>query len=191
MQIFFRHFPSDLFPEFAKQFNLRRRIWRRGYYDPRSLKKLATKLSMMNQSGQYHLSWCNILAMDFVMATLSGLPQENESEPTMSAGILRALEYMEQHYAEPVGVTEFAAAAGYSIRRFSTRFRLELQDSPMHFFSSIRLGHAHELLIHGSSTSETAHKCGFSCPQYFCRCFQLAFGISPGEFQRNPFHQGI
>lgn len=188
VQIFFHRFPPDLFPEPAKIFNLFRGAVRCGKIPLRELESLAERIRKEQRNGGvFRTSALRLLCLDFVMLCLSGMRDSDLPEAEIRPELLRALEFMEHHYAEPLGVPDFAAEAGLSVRAFSELFRTALKTSPMQFFNSIRLAHAQELLLKGESILRTSQLCGFSSPQYFCRCFREASGTTPGQFRVNPF----
>ena len=92
---------------------------------------------------------------------------------------------MEQHYAEPLGVPDFAAQAGLSVSRFNELFRRSTGLSPMRYFNEIRLCHAETALRAGESVENAARQAGFSSSGYFCRCFKNYTGRTPGEFRND------
>ena len=188
MQIFFRRFPHDLLPELADRYNLRRGIFRTGHGSPERFQRIAGDfLRKAHDTAPFGKSWRSVLGLEFVLSALCALEKEPGGKREILPGIIRALEFMEEHFAEPLGVAEFAAAAGLSESRFATLFRRETGTTPMSFFNSVRLGHAQCFLLNGASVDEAARQAGFSSPQYFCRYFRKQTGLSPGAFRSNPF----
>lgn len=188
IQIFFRRFPPDLLPEFARRFNLRRGICRSGHISVAVLKRILSHIR--NDAGNtcpYGKSWRSLLGMEFIVNALSDLPPEPETVPHIHPKILRTLEYMEEHFAEPLAIADFAALAGLSENRFAEVFKQETGSPPMQFFNSIRLGHAQGFLLNGAGIAEAALAAGFSSVQYFCRFFRKNTGITPGAFRNAPF----
>ena len=102
----------------------------------------------------------------------------------------QVMEYMEEHFAEPLSIADFAEKAGLSESRFEVVFRKAAGCSPMQFFKAVKLGHAQSFLLYGHSVKESSILAGFSSVPYFCRCFQQSLGITPGEFKKNPFTKG-
>lgn len=191
MQIFFRRFPPDLLPEFAERFNLRRGICRTGHVEPSVLERiLADFQKNAGNSKPYGNSWRVLLGLDFMVSVLTGLPPEPDGKPHMHPGIQRTLEYMEEHFAEPLGIADFADFAGLSESRFAAVFKMETGSAPMQYFNSVRLGHAQSFLLNGATVEETAQAAGFASVQYFCRCFRKITGVTPGEFRLAPFAHG-
>ncbi len=188
MQIFFRRFPHDLLPELANRFNLRRGIFRTGHGSTERFSQIAEDfLQKAGDTAPFGKSWRSVLGLEFALTALSSLKEEPEEQQEVLPGIIRALEFMEEHFAEPLGIAEFAEVAGLSESRFATVFRNETGITPMHFFNTVRLGHAQSFLLNGSSVDDAARLAGFSSPQYFCRYFRKQTGVSPGFFRSNPF----
>ncbi len=191
MQIFFRRFPHDLLPELADHFNLRRGIFRTGHGSVDGFARIAADfLQKARDADPLGKSWRSVLGLEFALTALSDLQEKTEERQAILPGIIRALEFMEEHFAEPLGVAEFAEAAGLSESRFATLFHRETGTTPMHFFNTVRLGHAQSFLLNGASVDEAAERAGFSSPQYFCRYFRKQTGFSPGAFRANPFAHG-
>ena len=188
MQIFFRRFPHDLLPELADRFNLRRGLFRTGHGSADGFARIAADfLRKARDTDPLGKSWRSVLGLEFALAALSSLHEEPGKQREILPGIIRALEFMEEHFAEPLGVAEFAEAAGLSESRFATVFHRETGTTPMRFFNTVRLGHAQSFLLNGASVDEAAKQAGFSSPQYFCRYFRKQTGVSPGTFRSNPF----
>ena len=97
------------------------------------------------------------------------------------------MEFMEEHFSEPLGVADFAQVAGLSESRFAANFKAETGEAPMHCLNAIRLGRAQGLLLNGGSVEEASRASGFSSVQYFCRVFRRSIGMTPGEFRKTPF----
>lgn len=188
MQIFFRRFPPEQLPEPAERFNLRRGIFRTGHAPPEEFERIA-RAFLVNAADDAPLgrSWRNVLGQEFVVTALSCLSDGQEGGRLLHPEIVRILEFMEQHFSEPLGVAEFAEQAGLSLSRFSAIFRAETGSSPMQFFNAVRLGRAQGFLLDGATVEEASRRSGFSSVQYFCRVFRKHTGVSPGSFRAAPF----
>lgn len=188
MQIFFRRFPRELLPEYAERFDFRRDIFIRGMADRETLEKISRDLpEKCAETERAPRSNKIFYALEFMLAALSGAPEDDLPKTRRNRQIEQVMEYMEKHFAEPLGIADFAAMAGLSESRFEAVFRETAGCSPMKFFNAVRLGHAQSFLLDGHTVKESALLAGFSSAPYFCRCFRQSLGISPGEFQKNPF----
>lgn len=94
--------------------------------------------------------------------------------------ILATTSYMENHYAEQLDLSDFAAHSGYSVRHFTRLFCLYHQVSPMDYFNQIRLRHAIALLQNSELTMfDIATLCGFSVTVFFQK-----FSVSISDTRR-------
>lgn len=95
------------------------------------------------------------------------------------------VEYIDQHYAEPITVSDLARVAGLSISQFERRFRSVFQQTPSRFLIRYRLTRASQMLVGGDATlSHIAQEVGFYDHSHFSREFQKLFGTSPGRYRK-------
>ena len=189
VQLFFRRFPENLLPEFAGIFNFRREFFLSGKVNSNSLTELIEELRTLSEGEEIlQHSLENLLPLNFIMKILKHTVScEDFSGKSIPSRLLRALEYMEKHYSEPLGVPDFAAIAGISVSRFNELFCSNMGIPPMRYFNEIRLSHAQVELLCGASVIEAAARSGFSSSSYFCRCFKNSTGLTPGEFQMRSY----
>ncbi|MEM6885530.1 MAG: helix-turn-helix domain-containing protein [Verrucomicrobiota bacterium] len=96
-----------------------------------------------------------------------------------------ALDYINQHYSEPIEVSELAQVAGLSLSQFERRFRTVFEQTPARFLIRYRLTRASQMLVHSDSTlSHIAHEVGFYDHSHFSREFQKLFGMAPGKYRK-------
>jgi transcriptional regulator GlxA family with amidase domain len=92
------------------------------------------------------------------------------------------MDYMVDHLAEPVTVTEVAAECGISPRSLQAAFRRELGTTPVRWLKSQRLERAHALLASGApglSVTDVAYRCGFFHLGEFGAAFRAKYGTPP------------
>lgn len=101
----------------------------------------------------------------------------------------RARLWLEDHYAEPVTVTDLARAVGISVRQLQHVFGERFGVTPTETLRAIRLMQARRILQ--DSTSDTyptiaavAHRCGFSHLSRFAIAYRDRFGESPSDTLR-------
>ena len=95
------------------------------------------------------------------------------------------LQYIRDHYAEPVTLRQVANAAFISRNSALEIFRKGIGQSPIAYMIRYRLQRAAQLLrTTEKAVSIIAYETGFSNPGYFCRKFKEAFGMSPNAYRK-------
>ncbi len=96
-----------------------------------------------------------------------------------------ALNYMENHYREPLTLKEIAAQAFLGTSRFSEIFRRHTGLAPMHYLQRLRGEKAENLLQYTDlEISQIADLLGFASIHYFSRFFRKYAKKSPTAFRR-------
>jgi len=94
------------------------------------------------------------------------------------------IEYMHSRLAEPVRLEEFASKAGLSVSHFSDLFREQVHQSPLSYFTQLKIRAACRLLdLTGKPVKVVAVETGYSDPYYFSRVFKKVMGISPDKYR--------
>ncbi|MCJ8504309.1 helix-turn-helix transcriptional regulator [Kocuria flava] len=112
-------------------------------------------------------------------------PDGASEHRAVPAAVRRAVAYMEEHLAEPIGLAEIAAAARLSPRGLQAAFRRALDTTPLAHLRLLRLEAAHvELLSADPSTSTVAGiaaRWGFAHPGRFAAVYRERYGHGPAE----------
>ena len=91
---------------------------------------------------------------------------------------------MYQHCSQQWTNEQLAAQANLSTSRYIQLFTEIHHTSPLKFLNNIRMNMARELLSTCKlGVSEVAAMCGFQSPQYFCRMFRKATGMTPTQYR--------
>ena len=91
---------------------------------------------------------------------------------------------MYQHCSQQWTNEQLAAQANLSTSRYIHLFTEIHHTSPLKFLNNIRMNMARELLSTCKlGVSEVAAMCGFQSPQYFCRMFRKATGMTPTQYR--------
>ncbi len=94
------------------------------------------------------------------------------------------VDYISQHYNEPIEVADLARVASLSVSQFERRFRTVFEQTPSRFIIRYRLTRASQILVHSEATlSRIAQEVGFYDHSHFSREFQKLFGMSPGRYR--------
>ncbi len=98
----------------------------------------------------------------------------------------KALIYMNEHYSEPITLSDAAAAAGISAAHLSSLFSDTLGSGFREQLMKMRIDAGKRLLESTeASLSDIAFSLGFADQSHFCRVFRHLTGTTPGKY-RNP-----
>jgi len=117
--------------------------------------------------------------------------EKAKEKRNLSATLKRALQYMENHFAEPISLDQVADILGIAPASLSRLFSEELGTGFARTLIEYRLNRAKELLRQGSvSVKEVSIACGYQDPNYFARLFKNWIGMTPTEYmdflKKNP-----
>lgn len=95
-------------------------------------------------------------------------------------GVHRAQDFLIDHVAEHISLSELASIAGVSTRGLNRAFKEATGLTPVQYHQRLRLELAATLLSHPAFRMEDiALKCGFEDVRHFRRLWQRQFGMSP------------
>jgi AraC-like DNA-binding protein len=98
-----------------------------------------------------------------------------------------ALEYVKEHYTEPLRLDRVARIAGFAPSHFSRLFSQRERMSFEHYVQALRIERAKHLLISTDiDATRVADLSGFRSLQYFCRVFRRQVGKTPLEYRAEP-----
>ena len=95
--------------------------------------------------------------------------------------------FMENHYAEKIGVGTIAASAFMSRFHYIRVFQQIYGMTPRQYLRDLRISKAKELLKKGHSVSEVCFAVGYESLPTFSKVFKLGTGRSP-KLYREPEH---
>ena len=99
--------------------------------------------------------------------------------------IMHALEYIQEHYAEPINIDALAKSLFVSSDHFRKNFKRVTGTSPVKYINNLRVRHAMDLLKNPSMRiSSIAAQTGFGDINNFTRCFTRINHISPSAFRK-------
>lgn len=97
----------------------------------------------------------------------------------------QAIEYIEKHLNEPIGLSDVSRETGYSYYHMTRLFSSVLGESVGRYINRRRLYNASKQLIHSNRrVIDIALDCGFETPEAFSRAFKAAFGSSPVDYRK-------
>jgi two-component system response regulator YesN len=96
----------------------------------------------------------------------------------------KALQYIQEHFAEDIKLEDVARRAGFNASYFATLFHETEGCTFKRYLTFIRLQEALRLFNETTlNISEITFKCGFDDPYYFSRLFKQYTGYSPRQFR--------
>lgn len=120
------------------------------------------------------------------MTVLSGTSNNKETFNYNSRRIQKAYEYLNQHYQDPITLSEVAKAINMPEASFSRFIKKRTGKTFIDSLNDIRLGHASRMLINTTDTiAEIAFKCGFNNMSNFNRIFKRRKKTTPRDFREN------
>ena len=122
--------------------------------------------------------------MHCVLTLLAREVQNNRNSGRMSNTAVKILDYVEQHYAEPLTNRRLAAKFGYHPNYIGCLV-LEQTGMPLHrYLLQLRIRHGINLLSTTQMTvAQIAEAVGFRSASYFSQYFKQCTGHTPGKFR--------
>ncbi len=104
------------------------------------------------------------------------------------ARIRRAIDWMRDHFSEPLDIATLAEIAGMSVASFNRHFRAATSTSPLQYQKTLRLQEARRLLSTNADATRAAYAVGYESTSQFSREYSRLFGRPPK--QDAAFHRG-
>jgi AraC family transcriptional regulator len=127
------------------------------------------------------------MAMLAELALLGGQPRAHHRRTDVRDWrIRRAIERIDAHLDEDIGLAELAEGVGLSPSRLNTLFRAATGLAPHAWLIRRRIERARELLLdRGRSITDIAHALGFSSSQHFATSFRTQTGVTPTAWRND------
>lgn len=132
----------------------------------------------------------NAEAMSHLYSVYSLLCSCNDGEGgEVPKKITTARSEMERRFSDPsFSIYSLADGVGMSEVYLRKLFTKHYGIQPIKYINDLRIKKAKEILKYSLITvDECARESGFSSPQYFCRAFKKATGITPGEYRKKKY----
>ncbi|MBT2655220.1 response regulator transcription factor [Bacillus sp. ISL-18] len=99
--------------------------------------------------------------------------------------IKKILDYLNDHYTEPLTLTGVAQYFHFNPSYLSSYFSTHHGEGFIEYLNRVRIEEATKLLIQGTARiSEISGMVGYSDHSYFCKVFKKIKGLSPSQFRR-------
>ncbi len=104
--------------------------------------------------------------------------------PPESIVMLRAREWIENHYHEAISLAMASGVAQTSVWNFSRTFHRTFGMKVSEYLGHLRIAHARQMLVHPrSSVTDIAYAVGYTSISQFNRSFRKFAGVSPIRFR--------
>ncbi|MGO4372676.1 helix-turn-helix transcriptional regulator, partial [Paenibacillus sp. MCAF20] len=104
---------------------------------------------------------------------------------TGNVNMKRLLDYIDEHYAEPLNLTEMAKHFHFNPSYLSSYFSTHNEEGFIEYLHKVRTDKAASLLRKGEAMiSEISGLVGYSDHSYFCKVFKRHTGHSPSSYRR-------
>jgi transcriptional regulator GlxA family with amidase domain len=101
------------------------------------------------------------------------------------AELIEVVRLMEANIEEPLSLEELARLVRLSQRHLQRMFKVYLDVSPTHYYLSLRLRRARDLLrTTDASIARVTSVCGFQSPCHFSKAYRAQFGYAPSRERR-------
>lgn len=105
--------------------------------------------------------------------------------PIIDISIQKVLDYIDEHFKEPLHLKDLANIAGYSLSRFKIKFKEEVGITPADFITLKKIEFAKFQLEHTDiSVIDLAFESGFSSSNYFCSVFKKLSNFTPSDYRK-------
>ncbi|MEV5411934.1 AraC family transcriptional regulator [Thermopolyspora sp. NPDC052614] len=99
------------------------------------------------------------------------------------ARVRKAVAFMRERLAEPIGLADIAAEVHLSTYHFLRVFKAVTGETPRRYLIRLRVEEAKRLLDRGMPVSEVAARCGFSSPAHLSDAFLRTTGLRPSRYR--------
>ena len=108
--------------------------------------------------------------------------RQSSTDATLPPAVAKAVAIFNANLSDPVSVAEVASAVGVSTRQIERSFKKETGQSPSHYYRSMRMNAARQLVMYSKDTmAQIALQVGYGSTTSMAQHYKNAFGLSPQE----------
>lgn len=154
--------------------------------DGECIRAIDDLIATYNQYGESATMEIESRTLELLAIMLRKHCPENEPSHSIDNRFQQVLDYIDEHYTEPMNISDLAEKYGYDPAYFCRKFKQETGMTCGEYQRALRLEQAASLLQNNQDTpiSAIALQCGFGDNNYFSRCFKQHFGMSPTQWQK-------
>ncbi|MEJ9219221.1 AraC family transcriptional regulator [Paenibacillus glucanolyticus] len=148
------------------------------------MKELSQQLSGYESAVKGCL-WTLMTLITRIIDQMAGdIPVVGAADRNSMNTISKSLEYISQHYMEPIHIHELAAVCSLSVTHFRRTFRVCMGMAPLDYLHNVRIQMASALLSHtDSSILSISQEVGYATISSFNRHFKHWTGIAPSTWR--------
>ena len=141
----------------------------------------------LEKDTAYHVAIRGLVAELFAILLRSGLVSGRVSSKSNELlhfyeMIEPSLNYIRNNYANEITLEELAQLCNISKYYFCRIFKTVTKKTAMEYLRDYRIEIADIMLVNTDrSVTEISELCGFDDVNYFCRCYKIRYGVSPGK----------
>ena len=106
--------------------------------------------------------------------------RQSSTDATLPPVVAKAVAIFNANLSDPVSVAEVASAVGVSTRQIERSFKKETGQSPSHYYRSMRMNAARQLVMYSKDTmAQIALQVGYGSTTSMAQHYKNAFGLSP------------
>jgi len=143
-------------------------------------------------SGQEMALWAAVFSfISGQLRSMKGSQVQSVSEKTWEKAeqLKPALEYIEQHFNQPISLDTLAALSGFSPRYFCRYFRTIVHRTPIDYLNYYRAEYAARYLSGSEmNVAEVAALCGYADSSTFIKQFRHYKGVTPKQYKLQTLH---
>lgn len=127
----------------------------------------------------------NILEQLLILI-IRNFPEQKDTQAIDTKISRNILLYIQQHFSEPITITDVAGELNYSPKYFGKLFLKQMGVTFQDYLKSLRLNYAYHLIQYSDRPIiEICYETGFSSPTYFSKSFKQKYGFSPNYLRKN------
>ena len=177
-------FPADSIAEFTHHFRRKSAaspVLRSADQDP-ALKTLVAYLQQISQQeNNPHKLGALHLFLSYLFSNVRLLPLQKQVQSGLA---YQVLQYISEHYTEPLSLETTAHALGISRIHLSHIFSQQLRINFRQYINTLRIDRAcHLLRDPANSISQITYLCGYGNPRTFHRAFLAQCQMSPSQYR--------
>lgn len=151
------------------------------------------------EKGPYYEFECGLAAgrlwlflMRYIDKMQSNLKERPQQRVLDEVRVKSAIQYIEEHYGEPITLDEIAQSVHVSNSECCRCFKRSLDMTPFEYLMRFRVYRTTEMMIEHKtmSVAEIASQAGFHSSSYYNKLFKKYMSCTPTEFRKHPeaFH---